>query len=83
MQVIVGWLVAAVFVTAWISTPGQAVDLAAKVMGIAGTTAGALLGGTDDLISGFNGARGAADKNPAPAPRHHKSGGAASHHLAS
>lgn len=65
MQVIIGWGVAIVVFAAFTGGTASAASMAQKIMSLTGVTAGAILGGMDDMVSGFNSAR---TVNPAPAP---------------
>jgi hypothetical protein len=65
---IFGGLVAVVAVVALVSSPTDAANIAAKGALTIGITAGAIVGGVDELISGFQVAK-TATQAPAPAPR--------------
>lgn len=60
--VVFGWMVAVVAVVSFISGPAAAASIAGNSLGTVGMTAGAIVGGADDLFNGFKLGQNAANK---------------------
>lgn len=61
---IFGWLTALVAVVSLVAGPNQAASIAGTGLSTVGITAGALIGGLDELTKGFSNAKNASDGGP-------------------
>lgn len=63
---IFGWIAAIVAAVAFVAGPAQAATIAGQALSTIGITAGALFGGADNLMAGFNAAKDAGPIGTAP-----------------